>query len=123
MLRRHVSSEVSPFTHSVLNPLLTLHAEAREKQWHEELERQKHTEPERRAHEERSHRRHDYGSEYDDDDKAPQPLLDQKPAVPGIDPRDLTNPATVPTAPGGLPVPDIRLENLDPVAANYSTNV
>lgn len=100
-----------------------MHAEAREKRWHEELEQQKPTDPERRARPEGGHRRHDYGSDYDDEDKVPQPLLDQKPAVPGIDPRDFTNPATEPVAPGGLPVPAIRLENHDPVAANYSTNV
>lgn len=118
-----MSSEVSPRIRSVCEPVTNKYAEARERRWQEELENKKHTDPERRTRQEDNHRRHEYGSDYDDDDNAPQPLLDEKPAVPGIDPRDFTNPATAQAAPGGLPVPDIRLENHDPVAANYSTNV
>ena len=106
--------------------------EVREKQWQEDLEKQKHhyREPAPHPYPEHERRRHDELRDFsDNEDKPPQPLLDQHPAQPGIDPRDLINhnhnPATAPSVPGGLPVPDIRLpqeqQELEP--ANYSTNV
>lgn len=100
-------------------PRLILETETREKQWQEEFEKQRH------KHVGEGRRREESDLSDNDDAEAPRPLLDQKPAVPGIDPRDLTNIAGPPpvATPGGMPVPDIKLENHDVEAANYSTNV
>ena len=129
MLRRHGRFEVSvpPWSGFKITKLM-IDVEGREKQWQEELEKRKQKEPEYRSHHDGDRRRRDgddnlNGNGNGDDERTPQALLDQKPAVPGIDPRDLTNPIAAPMMPGGIPVPDIKLEHHDVEHANYSTNV
>jgi hypothetical protein len=128
LLRRQEKSEVSSAPgRADRRPRTDTDTEEREKQWQEELvEKQKHKDSVHRPHHEGGGRRPrdvvDLSSD-DDADKVAQPLLDQRPAMPGVDPRSLVNPAMAPVAPGGLPVPDIKLENHDIESANYSTNV
>jgi hypothetical protein len=103
----------------------------REKQWQEDLarkeaERQNNHDVDdgRRSHHHHHHHHHrDEHSDDDGDHDPPQSLLDEKPAVPGVHPRELTDPIPAVAAPIAVPVPDIKLEQLDTEPVNYSDNV
>jgi hypothetical protein len=111
--------------------LLTLLVDEREKQWQEELARKEaerqnshDVDDGRRSHHHHHHHHHrDEHSDDDGDHDPPQPLLDQKPAVQGVHPRELTDPIPPVAAPIAVPVPDIKLEQHDAEPINYSDNV